>query len=460
MEKKKLYTIIMAFLMLGSIVSFSFLFGGPNQGNAPPEGAVPPPGTTPPTAIKFEASSVSATVEQLFPTISLTASTAETEITKIDSQVKKISGVKKINNSYYREQSGTGLSGPLVYVAEASINPNASREEIAKAAKNLSVFTDSAIIVVGLVKLPDKITFTNPDLNVSQEQALSPPTSQAYLNLGTMQGDLVRVQLQASIASTTLQNLLAFELQNLTASPKFFMASGEYEISSLQNILSFNASANFSNKGTVDLLAGKLKGVSGVVDANVNVNSGDLGNGPLTINFDQNAILFEQDLNTFFSGFGGVKKFSIDMNKRSATVSFDQNVEFLQFVSGMNSQLDSLHFTVEEIIEPKIAVQGTVEISGDSSAIEGEIKLLLEKSGLSEAIFNQSAKMTAGLITDSSSNESFPVDGNSFDASVKTGHAVGDKAPLSMFVIASRGKIETISAQETEPQKDQNVPKQ
>ncbi|MEK6942254.1 MAG: hypothetical protein AABW85_05340, partial [archaeon] len=244
----------MAFLMLGSIVSFSFLFGEKSQNgnNTPPEGTVPS-GTTPPTAIRFEANSVPATVEQLFPTIFITASTAESEITKIDSQVKKIGGVKKINNSYYREQSGTGLPGPLVYVAETAINPDASREGIAKAAKNLSVFTDPAIIEVGLVKLPDKVIFTNPDLNVSQEQSLSPPTAQAYLNLGTVKGDSITVQLQASIASTTLQSLLAFEQKNLTASPKFFVASGEYEILSLQNSLSFNAQTNYSNKGAADL---------------------------------------------------------------------------------------------------------------------------------------------------------------------------------------------------------------
>ena len=94
-------------------------------------------------------------------------------------------------------------------------------------------------------------------------------------------------------------------------------------------------------------------------------------------------------------------------------------------------------------------MQGIVEFSGDSNAIEDEIKSLLEKNGFSEATFTQPAKMIAGMITDSSSNESFSVDGNSFDASIKTGHAVGDKVPLDLFVIASRGKIETISAQET-----------
>ena len=146
------------------------------------------------------------------------------------------------------------------------------------------------------------------------------------------------------------------------------------------------------------------------------------------------------------------------MEKRSATatVSFDQNVEFQQFVFGLKTELDLLHFTVKEITGPKVSVQGTVEFSGDSIAIKDEIKLLLEKNGFAEATFTQGAKMIAGTITDSSSSESFPVDGNSFDASIKTGHAVGGKVPLDLFVIASRGKIETISAQETEPQKNQN----
>ncbi|MEK6942253.1 MAG: hypothetical protein AABW85_05335, partial [archaeon] len=81
-----------------------------------------------------------------------------------------------------------------------------------------------------------------------------------------------------------------------------------------------------------------IKEINGVADANTQTSQNV---GPLAINFDENASLFEQDLNTFFTGFAGITQFSIDMEKRSATatVSLDQNVEFQQFVSGLKTEL-------------------------------------------------------------------------------------------------------------------------
>lgn len=449
MDKKKLYTLFMAVLMAGSIFSFAVLIAGP-QNSPPPQS--PSDGSTQATAVRFQASGVEATVEQLFPTVLLTASTKEAEISKINSEVLKISGIKRLNNSSYSQQTTGSLSGPLVFVAEISIDSEGLREQIASEIAKIVFFSDSSVFPLGLVSLPKTVSFKNTALNLTQDHTFSNPSAQAYLNLGTIEGDKITVSLEASIAGSQLQSLFVAEEQNITAFPKLVSLSGEFEISSFKSEISASAKTNYSGKEKISELNSKIKEISGVSDSKLEPVQTGL---PLEITFFENALVFEQDLNTLLSDFNGVGGHDYNAESKELKVFFDEQVDFFSLVEDLKSELNSLNFSVKEVFEPKILVEGEIELgSSDSKESIEKIKTVFEEYGIVEEKFLQKAKITATELVDFQNNQTYKVEESFFEAMVLPVRTAGEKVNLQIILIISRGKILSISASEAEATTD------
>lgn len=447
LDKKKVYTLIMAFLMAGSIFSFSFFFGSPqdSSSNQPPEGILPnDPSISNPTALRFEAQNVPATVEQLFPTMFVTARTNEPEISKIDLKVSSVGGVKRVNNSFYRQNNPQELAGPLIYIAELSVESNVSREQLAEEIGSLEFFSDSTVFSVGLVSLPRTVVLSNPDLNLTQEHTFSNPASQAYLNIGTVIGDEISVSLETVLVGKTMQNLLAAEENNLTGAPKIVSMSQEFELSSLENTLVFTASTSGLTEQTSDDVSEKLRALEGISGATVSFSP---SSEPIEIIFSEEAKLFQEDLETFFSDYNGVTDFDANAVERKASVFVDSKQALGEFVPKLRELLDSLDFTVQEIIVPDITLEGQIHtVSIPSQELVTQLKIILEESGVTETSFLQKASVKASELTDPNSNETFEVEGGEFEAQVSTERRAGETVSLDIFAIASRGKIGSISA--------------
>ncbi len=425
--------------MLGSILGFTALNNPTTQ---PPEGT--PPAVDPsqqPTAIQFEATGVEATVQELFPTIFVTAVTNEGEISLVNAKITAISGVKNINNSFYR----TEQTGELVYVAEVTIADDASREEIANQISTINIFSESSVFSIGLALIPQKVNFKNAELNLTQDYNFPNPIAQVYLNLGTIKDDKINVTIQAAFAGSTLQNILAAEETNLTASPQIVSLKQEHEILSIEQVLLMEAKLPVTQTDKILQAIEQVNQINGVSNASLQAKD---PTDPFVVSFKEGGLLFEADLNTFFSTFSGVSSFEIDANKNFETKVFlqnDQNIS--ELLPKLNQELDSLLFLVNAISAPDVLVQGRIDTnSSDATALSAQIKNTLEQNGLKEISFEQQAKIKADSLTDPDSNTSYPIQNGSFDATISLEKQAGQKVLLTIFVIASRGEILSLSA--------------
>ena len=439
----------MALLMAGSIFSFTFFFTGSNPPSSPASNLPLDSTISPPiTAISFTATGVEVTVQTLFPTVLLTASTKEGEISVIDSSILGINGIKRINNSFYRQPTAPSLVGPIVYVAELSVQTDASHQEIAQLIEELGIFSDSSIFSIGLVNLPQTVIFENFELNLTQEHTFSNPSAQAYMNLGTTEGDKIFVTLQAQLASQNLQNLLAFEESAQPTTPQLVQLKQEFEITELKSTLLFSSQIDLSQTSNLGEIEEKIKELENVTGATLEFTP---TSDPLTIVFEESAIIFEEDLETFFTGFEGVTDFEIEIENKQAKVFFDPEIDFLQFQTDIITEMNSFSFTVKESIEPKARVEGTINSTlTDLVDLSTSVNSVLEENKILEISFFQEAKAVADQIVNEETGETFIVEEGFFDAQINLGHSNAEIILFDVLLITSNGEILSISAFEVQ----------
>ena len=446
MEKKQFYAIFLGLIMISSIYGFSFFLNQSGFGsapNVPPEGQLPDaPNIQDTTALSFSASGIDANVVQIFPTMFITASTQEAEIAVLEREIINVEGIERVVNSFYRQPQQPSFASSLIFVAELQVESGKDPAEILQGLRQLPVFSGVQAFPIGLVSLPEKVTFRNDQLNLTQEHVFADPKTRAFLNIGAMPGDNLKISLEATIAGTTLRSVQAFEEINLTAAPLPREAGGSFTISEMKPALLFEGTMPLSDSIELQgLLREEVEAIEGV-------ESAELDFAPafprIEVLFEESANVFEYDLNILLSDFNGVTSFDFDSEEKKAGIMYDGSVNYPEFKQELVSELNSLKFTVKEVVEPNVSFGGTA--TATSSGLQqtaSALEALLNSKNASPVVWQSATINASSIMVD---EEEFLVASGSFEARVLSSHSAGDSVTLTVFFQSARGSAENINA--------------
>ena len=412
--------------MIGSIWGYVLLAGGNNTNN--PTSNIPPgtPPEQPPTAISFKASNVDANVAELLPSLILTAPTNNTDPASLQQLLASVDGIEKIESAQFTPSQGT--NGPAwIFIAQ------------------LKLKNDAEVVSTGIISLPNTVTFTN-DLNLTQQHTFADPRTNAYLSIDSLPGDKLKMGLQASFLGKQIQNLIAFEQYNLTATAIPESIEGNFKIAKIENTLSFSATTTYSENATIEAQLKKIISENSAGSASeINVQRV----------FPELKFVFEkpyipEDLNIFFSQQKGVLAFDFsEKDNNSAAIFFDESLNYNSLKTDIENGLNSLHFNLKETIEPEVPLSGSITLNEGSNvaSIAENLSKSFGTEGLKEIRFTRTAIIEASELIDiAHDNFSYPLPAGKFNAEIKLGYTEGEEIPLVVSFSSLRGNAVEVSA--------------
>ncbi|GEM_PF-3141311 len=444
LNKKTVYSLFIAFIMLSSIFAFVLIFAGPQA----PQPPVQPPAQPPETTIDFQAENVQAKVVRLFPTIIVTSPTNEATIGNINLEIQKITGVNRILNAYYANLTGqTDFS--LTYVAEVSIAENADTQIISQKITEILSLSSPEVLRAGLVSLPASVVFENPDLNITQPHTFSSPLSNAYLSIGTLPDDDVKVFIQASFAASTLRSIQSFETENTTGAPENISLSSTLPIDSLGQKLFASFFGAGQSIGTADQIeAETLEAVSTATDISA---TEDFFLPVIEITLDKNYSTFEPDFDTALQDFNGVQAHFLNLDQNKLTVVLDTQ-NFVQTKQAVIAELNSLNFAVVSSTDPTVPF--TLEAAFESNELAEQstrLQTFLSSKGFTEISVTQNAFFSVQKLQEANPDMNYSFSQETFEGQIKPTHAQGEQVELDISLAVARNIATSISAREQEP---------
>ncbi|MFH1588084.1 MAG: hypothetical protein ABIA76_01965 [Candidatus Diapherotrites archaeon] len=434
---QQLGAIFIAILMIGSILGFALWSKSDDQSPQQPTDTT----DIVPSSIPFKAEGIEAKVIQVFNSVIVSGNTKETDIGRIDSEIKSISGVRQINSKYAGLEN-PALAGGMNYIAFVSFDSSKTTAGLMQEIEAKTTYLDSVEgIAQGLVNIPKKITLINADLNLTKEHEFEETRTNAYLSIGTMKDDELIVSLDASLAENRAMGQTAFEEKNLTGEPKQVFLEKEFELNELANELKVKSTGKliaFSSEEEIDLLMEEIDGAE-KSETQV-ISTGNLTKAEFN-SIEENQIA---DLNEFVLEKEGV--FEFDENKSTALIKyFGENQK--EFLSELNEKLNK--FDLKELSEPKVSFTSVLTLNEGANIQEIAEKTIQEMQSIdfeSEAM--QKAIINADSIYSEDLNESFELEKGNFEAMVFLGHKKGETVSLQVFFYGIRGKAEYIMAEE------------
>ena len=334
-----------------------------------------------------------------------------------------------------------------IFIAQLKLKSDADRKLISEKLSQIPDFVSPEIISTGIISLPSTVTFTN-DLNLSQQHTFADPRTNAYLSIDTTAGDVIKVELQASFLGKQIQNLIAFEQYNLTATAIPESIEGNFKIANIEDSLSFSATTTYSESAEIEAQLKKI----------ISENSADT-NPEINVQrvFPELKFVFEEsfipeDLNIFFSQQKGVLAFDFsEKDNNSAAIFFDESLDYNLLKSEIVTGLNSLHFNLKETIEPEVPLSGKITLGegANVATIAENLSKSFGTEGLKEIIFTRTAVIEASELIDSAhDNFSYPFPEGKFNAEIKLGYTEGEEIPLVVSFSNLRGNAVEVSAVE------------
>ena len=427
--------IFIAVLMVGSIL-------GVMTYSQPPQDSSPPPVTNnTPTKITYSASGVEGKVLQVFPTAVLLANTTEVSAGDAEAKIRSVPGVVGVSNGMFVQGQETNFR------ADLRVDSAGNFDEIAQKLGALGAIKDVTLYPQALVSVPQEVELKNEQSGLAQKQSFANSQVQAFVSMGTRTGDSIKISIQAEFSGQTLSNVLAIEESNPSTAQQIYFTDGNFTISSMESEFFIKSFADYSGNAKLESLSQLLRGQ----DENAQLQIAD-ATGDTTVYFAQPNTIFPQDLNTFFTGFSGIKSFEINSGPAQdvnfASVAFDGDVDdYNAFKSSLVAGLNSLGFNVSVVKEPQRVLQAQL-IAGSGDSLLGQVTSFSLANSLDSTVL-QKAIIDANSVFIADANASFALKEGSFDAFVNTSRKAGDSVLLSLFIVGSpRAGIEQINAQE------------
>ncbi len=136
-------------------------------------------------------SDVNAKVYLLHNLYRLFAYTRESNISKIDRELVSKLKLKKIN-SYFDSIQNNPQNTSLVYVADLVLAQDSNIDNLSQIE---SLESTEYLMQVGKIEIPEKITITNKDLNISKEQEMEKNLVECFLLPNHKEGDAIKAKL-------------------------------------------------------------------------------------------------------------------------------------------------------------------------------------------------------------------------------------------------------------------------
>jgi hypothetical protein len=449
-DSKAIFSILVALIMIGSIVGFTAFYNFPDQEQNSGGDQQP---VQPPTSLDFVADDVNAIVFQMLPSMKISGETGETDIARINSRIYAIEGVKRLSSKFEQSQY-TMLGTGFVYSAEISFSSDLNipamleRIESATSLKYIEGYT------FALIELPKSIEMKSKEaaLGLSKNYAFSEDITEAFVNFGTMEGDLLNVSVSATFIGDEATNILAYENENLTARPIQGKAVLEAEVASLENRLLFSAEITRSGLGAAEKLEQDANAINGVLATDFSIPSIAPkiyieGQGGLPEDGFARLEQALQDLNA--------DSVSIENNPVAVTVSFSESLDsqaFLEKKQAIEALIPFIALDFAALVKEETGtLSGQLSLEGSaSSQAASSLSKILAPVAQEFEIF-QPGKVLAEEIFDQGTNTAYEVPNGEIQALLLPGHAIGSGATVEAEYEIARGKISSSFATEKKP---------
>ncbi len=440
-KKNQAMTIFIVVTMVASTLGFALWY---NQDDAQQPTPEPPPIDTP-TIINYEGEA-SGKVVELFNRVLVIAPTEQAEIGKIDAELYGVEGVRRVISSYLPTSQDVQFGLKLSYRAEVDLDQSIRPADFIKElTENSEHLYGISAWRTSLISLPKEVSLTNPDLNLTKEHTFDDPLIQAYLKPETIKGDEVTVALLVGLAGNTISSLIAEEIVNVTASPTNFFIEKEMAINELEPKLVFAGSYNFSKGHTEESIVSKAEALDDVVSAEAAITPPWFYSLELEVSetYDENT------MKETLSGIEGVTAVRIRAENSNIVVDFNESFDIAKLKSDIGAALPAYPL---EITEPKSNLLLDIEYSTSELTLHPQtLSLALADLGIEGDSYQPSTILAETLENDD--GNAFEVKDGNFTAHVLPTHSEGETVSLEIMASVSRGKIVSVQAAETQPEK-------
>ena len=429
-NRQQLWALFISILMVGSILGVMSLSGDDSTTN--PD--APPIVTDAPTTISYSATGVESKVIQLFSTGIMVAQTSAFSSQDVDKELLKVDGIVSSQSMFLDEgnsvRSDIRVSSPDKF------------QSVLEQMKKLSTISEVQFYPKALVQLPEEIELTNDDLNLNLNYKFVSRQTEAVVTTATLQGDEILISIEGDFQKDLLVGkAFVIEVNNITASPEYYSATGEFEVASLDNSFLLSATALLSERQNIDSLLQELN----ELDENNSIAEMPVYN-ELLVMFVDSASFEEQDLNNFLTDFN-VDAFTLYTDYNAVSVSFSEETNFVEFRDALKEGLNSNGFEIKELKEPNVSISGN--INTNQEIINSKILEFSEKN-FESLNLKQKVTFDSNSIYVADENKSFPLEAGFFEANLAPKYTEGEKVNLSMQLVVQRGKIvDTIGVEET-----------
>ena len=373
----QIFSLFIALLMVSSIASYMLIGRGAEQQqqNIPEQEA---PKVQP--KIEIYDAEVDANVVELFPSIFLVAKTEEAEKEVIDNAVLQLGKISQFNSYYVAEDKQPKIMKSLTYAANIVLAEDENIIAFTERVRDLNIFSHVELYRIALAKLPKEINYVKEeDKNVTRKHSLEEPFVNIYASMLTLKGDVVKVSLKAYFADGQLFKQIGFEVENISAKPKFLSAESEAKIVELYNRLDVSGSSIYRQKN-YNKIKEELEKIEKVEKVKFYLQ-------PISyriyVNFDDENFLKEhmQDINNALKD----ANLNFKLSAYSLRIDFDENTNYSELKDKIKNALQKFeaNYTLDE---PNVYVRADVNLSEFDSSVVESIQEVFGKYDLNAAV--------------------------------------------------------------------------
>lgn len=448
-EKRKIvFSAFLALIIIGSVLSIAFSprFKAPEQ---------PKPKETPQLPINsFKAENIDANVEQLTSTYMLYGETKIANPFELVSKLKAIEGIREVYAPNYSKSE----QNKLVCFCDVLLESDSNIESVLDSIKKAGILSNAEAYIKAMLKLPTSITLQRVDVNKTKEFKFDKPFVVGIVSLNTKPGDKLKVSLYLQLQGDAIVkgSEKAYEVRNLSATPRFYVQDVNANIVSLEP--KFLIAEQFSYSGfDLNILKSEIVDLNDVNEAEVSLQLKDFFYINIPLQPDENVLDLESDLNEAIRSLENVKEVEfeslVDNNLLRIKVSLDSSepASYLSLKESLDSLLNEkgLYHSMENIdafISATLYLQEELQ-GAQASKLGDSIKQVLSKYGI-DASIAQPTKLKIESITDPDNNVEIPVE-QSVSGTVLAGHSAGETISVKVSFMLIREEVGYIEA--TEP---------
>jgi len=197
-------------------------------------------------SLDFESQEFEAVVKYSLPALIIIGDTKEASAEKIDAQFAAIDGVRgidKTQSAFVGNEGGT-LKYKETLVLENDADKTAVFNEIQQ---KITLLQNMQPISMVVIQLPETLTVTNSDINLSKEFTPAQRNVQAFSSLGTTDGDMIKAVLKVTLSNDVPLQMQAFENSNMTGQAMTFFENPVAKITELDRLIYVQGDMNAEN---------------------------------------------------------------------------------------------------------------------------------------------------------------------------------------------------------------------